>query len=406
MENIFTIGILLFFFGGTIMWILRALFAGARTVVTGESFSEAMGSMPPITARLTKKQFDTDKAESEYYSVEIKGQFPLSSSVDVTCLTSILDVTDGEDNPKFVLSHIDAFQEESSSAFGSKAPIGIVSGDQGFSKWVEVSKVFPFILQTPFSGSRKLKILIRLMDSDDIDQIQFGFGGNDNYWVHALEVRINQKEKGYQESFEERNEGMTLCVKLAMSVAMSDGSFDKKEGQVIKKWMTKAISHLSDDKKKEMKVALNSAMSESNKALKSGTFLRSPIIKRLNKINDTGMKYDVMELCYDVMAADGKADKNEITELNQIGTALKLDNKELEKIRDMRMIDLSGSIDENDDPQTLLGIDATWSKPKVKSHLMNEFKKWNSRLNSSSEKKDREHAQRMLDLIGEERKKL
>jgi len=170
--------------------------------------------------------------------------------------------------------------------------------------------------------------------------------------------------------------------------------------------MKKAISHLSDDKKKEMKVALNSAMSESNKALKSGTFLRSPIIKRLNKINDTGMKYDVMELCYDVMAADGKADKNEITELNQIGTALKLDNKELEKIRDMRMIDLSGSIDENDDPQTLLGIDATWSKPKVKSHLMNEFKKWNSRLNSSSEKKDREHAQRMLDLIGEERKKL
>lgn len=406
MDNLLTVALLLFFFGGTIMWVFRALFAGAKTIVTGESFSEAMGKMPPLTARFTKKHVDADETSSEYYSIEIKGQFPLSYPTDVTCVTSVLDVTDGEDEPKFVLSHIEAFQENSSSIFCGKAPFGVVSGDQGFSKWVEVTRLIPLFLQTPSSGSRKLKILIRLMDSNNIHETQFGSGGGDSYWAQTLDIRINQKEKGYEESFAERNEGMPLCVKLAMSVAMSDGSIDKKEGQVIKKWMTKAISHLSDEKKKEMKKVLNAAMSESNKALKSATFSRSPIVKRLNEINDSGMKYDVMELCYDVMAADGKADKNEITELNRIGKSLKLDNKELEKIRDLRMIDLSGMVEDGDDATTLLGIDRTWSKSELKSHLTREFKKWKSRVNSAPEQKDRAHAQKMLDLIGDERKKL
>ena len=42
---------------------------------------------------------------------------------------------------------------------------------------------------------------------------------------------------------------------------------------------------------------------------------------------------------------------------------------------------------------------------EVQSHLKSEFKKWNARLNNLQSGPDKEHAQKMLDLIGTERSK-
>ena len=136
---------------------------------------------------------------------------------------------------------------------------------------------------------------------------------------------------------------------------------------------------------------------------KNDKLSKTDVVERFNEIGDDMAKYEAMELCYEVMAADGIADDEEIKVLHRLGDALELEMSELDKIRDLKMMDLSGSL--KSDEKSLLGIDPGWSNEEVQSHLKNEFKKWNARLNNLQSGPDREHAQRMLDLIGTERSK-
>ena len=53
----------------------------------------------------------------------------------------------------------------------------------------------------------------------------------------------------------------------------------------------------------------------------------------------------------------------------------------------------------------MIGIEADWDEDKIKKHLRNEFKKWNSRLTSSKNEEERNSSQEKLNLIAELRKK-
>ena len=90
--------------------------------------------------------------------------------------------------------------------------------------------------------------------------------------------------------------------------------------------------------------------------------------------------------------------------LRRLGDALELDVQELEKLRDLKMMNLSSAVEEADN-ESLLGIDVEWSKEEIQKHLKAEFRKWNARLNNLQPGPDKEHAQKMLDTIGELRNK-
>ena len=53
--------------------------------------------------------------------------------------------------------------------------------------------------------------------------------------------------------------------------------------------------------------------------------------------------------------------------------------------------------------EDLLSIDLEWSHEQIREYLRREFAKWNARLNTMAEGPDRDHAQYMLDKIGEAR---
>jgi len=192
-------------------------------------------------------------------------------------------------------------------------------------------------------------------------------------------------------------------VKLAMAVAMADGALDDSEGSVIKKWMKKALSTYSKNAQQDIKKVLNKAMKSAHLDSQKNRLSKSKIVERFIEIGDDTAKYEAMELCYEVMAADGIADDEEIKVLHRLGDALELEVSELDKIRDLKMMDLSGSL--KSDEKSLLGIDPDWTNEEVQSHLKSEFKKWNARLNNLQSGPDKEHAQKMLDLIGTERSK-
>ena len=115
-------------------------------------------------------------------------------------------------------------------------------------------------------------------------------------------------------------------------------------------------------------------------------------------------KYDTVELCYEVMGADGVADPEEIKTINNISKSLNLDANELEKMRDKQMMNISSDISVSSLEETL-GIDPTWSKEKIKTFLINEFQKWNGRINSVSDENERKNIQSRLDDIAKLRKK-
>ena len=190
-----------------------------------------------------------------------------------------------------------------------------------------------------------------------------------------------------------------------MSVAMADGSLDDEEGNVIKEWIVKTIAPFSEDKQETLKKLYNDALREAYSDAKTGDLSLSETTERLEELAEMPQKYEAIELCFEVMAADGVVDQNEITTIKNIAEALDLDFDEIEKLRDKHLVNLDISTDKQADIETILHIDSSWSPEQIKKHLRGEYAKWNNRLNTLEEGQERENAQKMLDLIAEGRKK-
>ena len=204
---------------------------------------------------------------------------------------------------------------------------------------------------------------------------------------------------------EHRDEAQVIGLRIAMAVAMSDGSLDRQEGSLMSKWIKQSIAPFSDERQEHMKEVFNQALRESYAEAKNGTIDLQSLAARLNDVGETGNKYQVMELCADVMAADGVAHAGEIGILNNLAEWLGLDMKRVSGILDLRIIKLDPVSTGGANTESLLGIMPDWPDERVKKHLRGEFSKWNNRLNTLSEGEERDNAQRMLDLIAEARKK-
>ena len=380
---------------------------GVKSAVTGKEFDldKALGRIPEFSTRIIEKNTEEDGSGLNYYSIEIKGVFPIGRSIDGVFVTSLFDITDDRNEPKVVLSVIEQFQESATTAYSISNATGQLEPGYGFTSWVEMGRVLPLFVQTPFAGKRILKVVTRLTDVNGIEHLELGFLPSDLcYAVEINEIEIDQLAKGYTEAAKDKQECMRISVMLGMVVAMSDGTLDDPEGEVLKKWMAKVITPYSDAKRKELKETLNSAMKEAFAQIQEQSLSKSDLIDAFNKIGDNASKFEAMELCYDVMAADGVADPEEIKVLHRIGDALDLDIAELEKLRDLKMMGLSSQV-EDGGAASLLGIDPEWDDGQVKKHLRSEFSKWNARLNNLQPGPDKEHAQKMLDTIGEMRSK-
>lgn len=382
---------------------------GVKSAVTGKEFDvdRALGRIPPFAMRVTEKNTEEDDSGVDYFAVEVKGLFPVQKSTEAVFVVSLFDTTDGNEELKPVLSLLENFQEETTTAHCNIMQAGRIQPDFGLTQWVEVGRIFPLFVKSPYSGSRKLRVILRLIHPDSVRHIHLGFGKipeDDNFWLGSSEITLEQIAKGYEEQAEHRQECLELTVKLGMVVAMADGSLDEPEGNVLNTWMRKAITPYSEQRQGELKIKLNDAMKEAYAGMLDGNLSKSLLTERFNEIGDSSTKFEAMDLFYDVMAADGVADPEEIKVLRQLGDALELDVQELEKLRDLKMMSLSAVVEEAD-AESLLGIDTEWSKEKIQQHIKSEFKKWNARLNNLQPGPDKEHAQKMLDTIGELRDK-
>ncbi|MFK5984808.1 MAG: TerB family tellurite resistance protein [Pseudomonadota bacterium] len=394
-----------------------ALSAGARTVgaagraAMGKgSFSDNMSAAFTEMGAFEVKMFDThlneDGSGPILKAIEGKGLFPIQHNTNIGFITSVFDETSGDFEP--VICALDTFQEEGSTVYRVQNEMGIIEPNQGFVSWVRLGVVIPDILEPPYSGKRKIAALIRMVDMDNIPNIVHGFhneGEEGILWQHVFNFEYEFEEKGYQEASEHRDESIELALKIGMAVAMSDGSLDDSEGDVLKHWTIKSIAHFSDEKQARLKKLYNDAMRESYADAKSGDLSLSALTGRLNDIGDKSVKYEALELCFEVMAADGVADEAELTIIRKIAQSLDLDMDEVAKMRDSSIVNLNANVSDHASIEIMLGIEDHWTTDEIKKHLRAEFQKWNNRLNTLTEGDERDNAQRMLDTIAEARKK-
>lgn len=405
------VGIILLLFAGTIIRVIfRTLGAAGRTAMGKGSLSEnlelSFKGMGALEARLTDGRLSDDPDSPLVKQIEVKGVFPVANALgSVAFVISVFDNTGDELAP--VISILDEFQEPGNVVFQHVSEMPPISPNQGFVGWERISAVFPDLLQPPFGGKRDLLVVVRLIDLASPPSIQHGFADSSEgiLWQSNLPFTYEFAEKGYREASEHREEAQALSVKVAIAVAMADGAFDDREGEVIAEWIRRAIEPFDSEKREELKSVYNDAMREAYADAKDNSLSLSALTERLNEIGEAKVKYDAVELCYEVMAADGEADPEEMRTIRKIGEALDLDLAELEAMRDQKIVGLESHISSGGNVEELLGIESDWSDDKINSHLRSEFQKWNNRLNALPEGPERENAQTMLDMISRARQK-
>ena len=409
MELVFgLIGFVLLF------WLLGAGFrtvgAAAKTAFGKGTFSENMElefkGMGPLEIRFSDKRVGETGSKFLAKEIEAKGVFPVNRTVQVGFITSVFDKTSGTLEP--VISAIEGFQEPDNVVYQHSVEVGSLSLGQGLPYWVRLGVVLPGILQPPVGGERRLIAVLRMVDMDNLPVINHGFAQQDQsglLWTSALEFDYIFDEKGYQETVENRDESMALALKVAMAVAMADGSLNELEGQILKTWVIRAIEPFNEQKREYLKGLYNDAMRDAYHAARDGSLSLSELTHRLNDIGEKRTKYEAIELCFDVMAADRVADPEEMKTIRQVAESLDLDLEEIERIRDQKIVNLDTSVSAQASVEDLLGIEGDWTRERIRKHLGIEFQKWNNRLNTLAEGTERDNAQRMLDLIAEARRK-
>ena len=388
----------------------RAIFAAGKSYMTGQSFGESWRGIPDFGVKVEDTLLGSGKTKLPGKAIKIRGMVPVPYDLDLVIFIKLFDITDGNEPPdrKSVISLIDYQQEPDSIAFRSISNIGRISPSQGFKDWVQIGAVVPNFMDVPYSGKRKIEAVLIFIDRNKCpDPENYNFRPSPETGLVHIATSIFESQFdliGYEEAQDNQEEGNALSIKIAIAVAMADGSLDDNEGLKINEWIKKKISFYDSKKKKQLKDNYNSAMKEAYRDAKKSDLILSDLTKRLEEIGDKRSKYDAIELCYEVMAADGVAEPEELKMIGAIAKSLSLDSSEIEIMRDKQLVNVSSNLSTVSLEETL-GIKPDWPADKIKKHLRQEFQKWNGRINVVEDAQERENIQRRLDDIAELRKK-
>lgn len=398
MELLIFIALLVF--GGSIFqWVVNAGNSAVRMAQGKEPLYSG-----PLESKLEREVVD----DETLYRVKFRGKVPVDRNQSLAISVVLRDVTSfQEDEQRWpVISLIEQQQEQETICFEYRQDID-ARPDTIWTEWIQAAPIFPKMLQTPFKGSRKIEVSIVFFTNDGVAAFQQSFLPNGSEVLAVLEetFTFNFKEVGFREESENQKEGSELAIKVALAVAMADGSLDDSEGEVVQAWMRKNLDMMSESQQEEMRPRLNLALQEGYAEAEEGELSLSPLCERISEIASTKNKYDTIELCMDVMAADGVAEESELRVIDSIAASIGLDMAEVNRIKDERMVS-SNLQATSSNAFTILGIEESMTKREKQKQLRSEFQKWNDRLTSLEAGDERDNAQRMLNLVAEAKAKI
>lgn len=400
---------LIFGIGRVFRAITSTTKAAVKTVTKGgnltDNLKEEFREMGTFEIEARPAVIKIGERDVNAYEVYARGLIPVPYQTDLVLVTSIFDST----NEKFqgVICSLEFMQEERSESYQNISKAGKISPNQGYKNWIRVATIFPETLTAAWSGKRKITISVRAIAPSQLTKIDWGFHDKDIevFASDSTELEMELLEKGWVEAHEDRELAKELIIKIALSVACSDGDMNPQEGKAIQSWIKEQLSKVSDQYEAELKERLNNALKEAYANFKSGKLNQKALVKKLKSLNLTSMNQQLLEVLVKVISADSEITQDEMLIVKNIGVELDIDYEEIKAMSDKAFLEMS-SLDESDENlENLLGIDPNWDNTKIMSHLRSEFAKWNGRIQALEDESEKEKAQKMLDAISSARQK-
>ena len=393
--------------GLIVIWVAFSILRGIYRFFTEDSGDYPSGHMESLNIKLSETHLDkNDPTSPSVIEIALKGLVPLTRKTEIQFVTSLFDTTDGSPVP--VISTFSQFQEPASQIYQYLSDPFPLSPNSGYTDWVSLGAIFPTFLQPPYGGKRTIDVRVRMIDAENRPAIAFGFLKFPDHpgmlWEDHKSFTWAFQEKGWKEIAAHRKEAFGIVLQVGVAVAMEDGSLHDKEGLILKNWILRVANSFPEKQGQEHKTFFNGVLKTAYGSAKNGDLKLSTLTNRLDEIGEKSLKYETVELCFDIMAADGVADERELRIIRNIADSLQLDVDEIEKIREQKMVGLDTKLSGRDSEETFLGIEPNWPLERKRKHLPGQFRKWSDRLNTLPEGKDRDSAQKMLDLIAKLKK--
>ena len=209
-----------------------------------------------------------------FYGIFMKG-FPsiTSQKSKHSILIELVDVTDEEN-----VTEVYPLLNEQKHPFYNFFYIEHQSENlyrKGWTDWNQIGAFHLNHLQSAYSGIRKLKLSLFILKSAGRDEYLSNLpsikGEFTEDWSETS-FSLELTRPGYTEANKAQIKIQTAAIKLAVSIAYADGSFDNEEGLTIKKWIESILSRKLESQKSDLKKLFNNALENAYKELKSGVF--------------------------------------------------------------------------------------------------------------------------------------
>ena len=389
---------------------LIIFFVIVRMILSGIFGAADQALLPSSAKKLLSLSLEKDAKKDEgftIYNLNGVGVLPNPTAMD---LSAALYLYDSETNLPFLSNFSQTDESPDSRVFRRDVNFGYGAPGQYFPNPVPLSNIILEGIQHPHQGERNINVILYFFDKNypvifrDGAMVQ----GKENLIHYSdLKVSLSFDEPGYMDEIENADAAKPLMVEIAMQMAMSDGSLDKSEGDIIKKWIKNQVKSVSESKKDELKNRLNNSLESSYEKLSNGEDI-SNSIKKFNSLASKNLKYQLIEFCLDVLSADGVADEAELKNLENLTLEIDLNFDEVKRMKDKTLVKIqtkpsSGGQSASD--ESLIGMDTDLTKDEALQFIKKEYRKWNGRLNTLSPGNERDNAQRMLDALARLREK-
>lgn len=236
---------------------------------------------------------------------------------------------------------------------------------------------------------------------------QIFFGADSSETESSTQYNISDSYNNSDSS--DYNYKEEIGIKLAMSLAMIDGKLKKSEATTINKYMRNVINKDYYYDSEDLKESLNQSLIDA-KSLSEKNKLKTSSLCNIASNFDYFAQFEVLQLCLDVMTADGRAEKEELIQIDKIADKIGIDdgsdNKDYLSMRDRALISLKpANVTKGDTIDEKLGIKKSWTKHKKLKFIIESFAKWNARMTVVKTDAERKNIQNMLNLLSDAHEK-
>ena len=368
-------------------------------------------------ASISKLSLEVDKGKAperfkledvECFNFRLKGWINNSRQDKIKVIIHAYDNTNLEEGEKQgfpLVCTTNYFQDEKSRVFKIQATWD-TTADTYLPNWYDFISVPVDSLVPPLKGKRNIMFRIVAGEPSLNSERAFFDDAEIKKILHFSDCFVEHtfKEPGYMDTATNRERVEELSIEIAVAFATADGDLQKKELDVIKKWIVDITSTLEEKKSKERKDALSTILKNSYKDSKAKKISVSSILNQMNEKLSKAQKYEIIELLLSIASSDNKFGKEEDSLLSKIVKKLEVDEIIFANMKNKTIINVDEMETSTSTSEATFGIKEEMTNEEKCKLLRKHYSKWNAQTNSNNAK-TKNRAKEMVKLIATLREK-